>query len=64
MFPVWIGGALVREMERAEFDEITGFEMHPGDGPGAVPLGVSRYTGKMMTGRLDVVGDPASAPAP
>ena len=51
-------------MEPAEFDEIAGFEMHSSEGPGTVPLGVSRYTGEMMTGRLEVVGDPANAPAP
>ena len=64
VFPVHVDDALVRRMEPAEFDAVVGFEMHPGDGPGAVPLGVSRYTGEMMTGRLEVVGDPASAPAP
>ena len=64
VFPVAEGGELVREMTPAEFDAVVGFEMHPESGPGAVPLGVSRYTGEMMTGRLEVVGDPANAPAP
>lgn len=64
VFPVRIEGALVREMEPAAFNEIVGFEMRPEDGPGAVPLGVSRYTGQMMRGRLEVVGDPGNAPSP
>ena len=55
--------ALIRTLAPDAFDRLVGFEMRFGDGLGAVPLGVSRYTGAMMHGRLEVVGDAARTPA-
>lgn len=55
VFPVETGGRLVREMTPEAFDALVGLEMIEEDGPGTVPLGVSRYTGEMMRGRLVVV---------
>lgn len=61
VFPVEVDGRLVREVTPAEFDALEGFELVEADGPGTIPLGVSRYTGEMMRGRLEVVGDPTNA---
>ena len=52
VFPTEINGGLVREMTAEEFDAVDGFEMRFEDGPGSIPLGVSRYTEEMMYGRL------------
>ena len=61
VFPTEIDGGLVREMTAETFDALDGFEMQFEDGPGSIPLGVSRYTGEMMYGRL-VGGDVANTP--
>lgn len=60
VLPVRIDGQLVRKMPREEFDTLVGFEMHEEDSAGSIPLGVSRYTGRMMRGRLEVIGDAAN----
>jgi hypothetical protein len=61
VFPTEIDGGLIQEMTGETFDALDGFEMQFEDGPGTIPLGVSRYTGEMMRGRL-VVGDTADTP--
>jgi hypothetical protein len=61
VFPVRVDGRLIREMAETAFDALEGFEMVEGEGPETIPLGVSRYTGEMMRGRLVVEGDPANA---
>ncbi|MEM8599997.1 MAG: hypothetical protein AAGF99_08750 [Bacteroidota bacterium] len=53
--------ALVCEMESDTFDCIEGFELIKDEGPGTIPLGVSRYTGEMMRGRLVAVGTPGAS---
>lgn len=55
VFPVEVGGQFVHEMTHGEFDELSGFETIQGDGPDTIPLGVNRYTGEIMRGRLVVV---------
>jgi hypothetical protein len=55
VFPVDVGGHLVRELGSDEFDALPGFETIESDEPGAIPLGVNRYTGEVMRGRLVVV---------
>ncbi|MEL6705840.1 MAG: hypothetical protein AAFY55_15980 [Bacteroidota bacterium] len=47
---------LVHEMTPEDFERIEGFELIEGKGPGTIPLGISRYTGEMMRGRLVTVG--------
>jgi hypothetical protein len=56
VFPVQVDGQLVQEMTPDEFDSIRGFETMEDDGPGTIPLGTNRYTGKVMRGRVIVVG--------
>lgn len=55
VFPIEVGGALVRATTADEFDALPGFEIRQGDGPDAIPLGVNRFTGEVMRGRV-VVG--------
>lgn len=52
VFPVDVEGQLVREMTEDEFDAIPGFEVREEAGPGTIPLGINRYTGEVMRGRL------------
>ncbi|MEM1127906.1 MAG: hypothetical protein AAGI71_14730 [Bacteroidota bacterium] len=52
VFPVEVDGRLVRSMTPAEFDALEGSEMLFEAGPRSIPLGISRYTGQMMRGRL------------
>lgn len=52
VFPTETDGDIIQEMTVEAFDELDGFEMRFEDGPGSIPLGVSRYTGEMMRGRL------------
>ncbi len=62
VFPTEIAGDLIQQMKAEEFDALDGFEMRFENGPGSgtIALGVSRYTGEMMYGRLDI-GDAADA---
>jgi hypothetical protein len=55
VFPVQADGRLVQEMTPDEFAALSGFETIEDDGPGTIPLGISRYTGEMIRGRLIVV---------
>ncbi len=59
VFPVEVNARLVRSMDDAEFDAIEGFEMLEHDGAGSLPLGINRYSGRPMRGRLLIVGDSA-----
>lgn len=61
VFPVEVDGQLVQEMTSDEFDALSGFETIEDDGPGTIPLGVNRYTGEVMRGRLVVVDLPDEA---
>lgn len=61
--PLGDAAMLVRTLDSEQFDRLVGFEMRFEDGPGSVPLGVSRYDGEMMRGRLEVIGDAARTPA-
>lgn len=55
------GRPLVHGMEPSAFDRIEGFELVEEAGPGTVPLGVSRYTGEMMRGRIVTTGAPGAS---
>lgn len=55
VFPVKVNDQLVQEMTPEEFGELPGFETIEDDSPGTIPLGVNRYTGDEMRGRLIVV---------
>src|SRR5690606_33345966 len=52
-----------RQLETAAFNALEGFELHFGaDEPGAFIVGTSRFEdGAPMYGRLEVVGNPATA---
>lgn len=61
VFPTAVDGEVVRSVSEEAFDAIAGFEMRENDGPGSIPLGINRYTGQRMRGRLVIAGDAANA---
>jgi hypothetical protein len=51
----------IRTMSEAEFDELTGFELHFGRGDDAFMVGYNRFEdGDPMYGTLSITGDPVS----
>jgi hypothetical protein len=55
VFPVAVDGELIREMTERDFDALPGFEVKEDEGSGTIPLGVNRFTGDSMRGRLIAV---------
>ncbi|WP_456426691.1 hypothetical protein [Rhodocaloribacter sp.] len=52
----------VERMAMEDFDQISGFELHFGQGPGSFLVGYNRFeAGAPMYGRLEIVGNPTTA---